>query len=218
MSRFALCLALLCLAAPCARALQLGETREQLLARHGAPGAEDHARNLAAYFWEGWSAQLEFENNVVRKLTYRRNWYLQDTEITSLLESNGGASHWRETSTPDAPARQWGRDDGASATCARTHPLSIVFQAAGLAATYQRGPKIVVPATPDPSPASAKAPTFPKMLGTVPEPELPEADPPSLPPQPVSAQRSLPKLQTTELEPEAKPAPTTEATACTCGS
>ncbi|MEI9898278.1 MAG: hypothetical protein WDN28_31590 [Chthoniobacter sp.] len=56
MSRFALCLALLCVGAQSARGLQLGETREQLLARHGAPGAEDHARNLAVYFWEGWSA------------------------------------------------------------------------------------------------------------------------------------------------------------------
>jgi len=203
MSRFALCLALLCVAAQSARALQLGETREQLVARHGAPGAEDHGRNLAAYFWEGWSAQLEFKDNVVRKLTYRRNWYLQEAEITSLLDSNGGASHWHETSGPNDLARQWARDDGASATCARVRPVSIVFQAAGLAAAYQQGPKVVVPATP--GPAYTKAPTFPKMLGAPVEPELPIADPPP-PASAVSSPPPLPKLPTAELEPETKPA------------
>lgn len=204
MSRFALCLALLCVVAQSARALQLGETREQLLARHGAPGAEDHARNLAVYFWEGWSAQIEFQGNVVRKLTYRRNYYLQESEIASLLDSNGGASHWRETSTPDGLARQWTRDDGASATCGRVRPVSIVFQAAGLAAAYQQGPKVVIPATP--SPTFTKAPTFPKPLSTAVEPELPVADPPP-PAPPTLTQHALPKLQTAELEPEAKPAP-----------
>jgi restriction system protein len=169
---------LLCLAASPVQALQLGETRDQLLARHGAPGAEDRAKNVAAYFWDGWSAQLEFQGDVVRKLTYRRNWYLGDPEIASLLASNGGADHWQEISGPDAPARQWRRDDGASATCGRAHPLSIVFQAPGLAAAYQQGPKIVAaPSTPAPSTPSARQPTFPKLLGASPEPELPAADP-----------------------------------------
>ena len=206
MSRFALCLALLCAAPQSTRALQLGETREQLLARHGAPGAEDHGRNLAAYFWEGWSAQLEFQGNVVRKLTYRRNWYLQEAEITSLLDSNGGSGRWRETSGPNDLARQWTRDDGASATCARVRPVSIVFQAAGLAAAYQQGPKVVVPATP--APTYTKAPTYPQMLGKPVEPELPVADPPppaAAPPAPVP--HALPKLQTAELEPETAPVP-----------
>lgn len=228
MSRFALCLALLCAWTQAARALQLGETKEELFARHGAPGAEDHAKNLAVYFWEGWSAQLEFKDNVVRKITYRRNWYLQDAEITSLLDSNGGASRWREISGPNAPARQWSRDDGASATCGRVRPLSIVFQGAGLAALYQGGPKIVMPATPAPAavpgaapvrslpaapaPAFSKAPTFPKPLAVVPEPDLPVADPPATPqPKPAAAERPVPKLKVEELEPVAKPAPVPSA-------
>ena len=229
MSRFALCLALLCAWTQAARALQLGETKEELLAKHGAPGAEDHAKNLAVYFWEGWSAQLEFKDHVVRKITYRRNYYLQDAEITSLFDSNGGASHWRETSGPNATARQWSRDDGATATCARVRPLSIVFQAPGLAALYQQGPKIVVPATPGPAatqsapaggpaaaPASpyAKAPTFPKPLAFS-EPDLPVADPPAAPqPAPAAVERAVPKLKAEELEPAVKagPAPSVEKT------
>lgn len=206
MSRFALSLALLCAVAQSAQALQLGETKEQLLKQNGAPGAEDHARNLAVYFWEGWSAQLEFRDDVVQKITYRRNWYLQDTEITSLLESNGGAARWKETSLPNGLARQWTRDDGASATCGRSRPLNIVFQTAGLAAAYQQGPKVVVPAPPGPASASTaypqqpygKAPNFPRQLTAV-EPDLPVADPPAPSPALPQAERPLPKLKAAEV-------------------
>ncbi|MEI9898279.1 MAG: restriction endonuclease [Chthoniobacter sp.] len=79
--------------------------------------------------------------------------------------------------------------------------MSIVFQTAGLAAAYQQGPKVVVPATP--APTYTKTPTFPRMLGTAVEPELPVADPPP----PVPTQHPLPKLPTAELEPETQPAP-----------
>lgn len=220
MSRFALCLALICAAAQSAQALQLGETKAKLLAQHGPPGAEDHARNLAVYFWEGWSAQLEFGGDVVQKITYRRNWYLQDTEIASLLESNGGASHWKETSVANGLARQWMRDDGASATCARVRPLSIVFQVAGLAAAYQQGPKVVVPATPAPGSApttyppqpSTKTPSFPRQLTAV-EPDLPVADPPAPAAAAHDAERPLPKLKSAELPstPLLQPPPATRA-------
>lgn len=217
MSRFALCLALLCAWTQAARALQLGETKEELLAKHGAPGAEDHAKNLAVYFWEGWSAQLEFKDKVVQKITYRRNYYLQDAEITSLLDSNGGASRWKETSGPNANAREWTRDDGAQATCGRVRSQSIVFQSANLAALYRQGPKIVAAAIPGlgethsaavPASTSTKAPNFPRQLSVVPEPDLPVADAPVTPqPKPAAVERPVPKLKVEELEPVEKPAP-----------
>lgn len=224
--RSALCLALLGAFGASAHALQLGETKEQLLARHGQPGAEDHAKHIAVYFWEGWSAQIEFGGNVVRKITYRRNYYLQDAEITSLLNSNGGSGHWRETSTADGLARQWSRDDGASATCPRVRPTNIVFQATGLAAAYQQGPKVVAPGTPNPSApniVAATAPTsnllssktaaYPHQLAAFPEPDLPVADPPPPTPGPVSSAttpapaepaHALPKLTATELDAKTK--------------
>lgn len=221
MSRFALCLALLCAWPLSARALQLGETKEELLAKHGAPGAEDHAKNLAVYFWEGWSAQLEFQGNVVQKITYRRNYYLQDAEIASLFDSNGGASRWKETSGANSTAREWLRDDGAKATCARVHPQNIVFQTAELAARYQQGPKIVAqaaspaaaaPARVAPTAPSPRAPTFPRALATVPEPDLPVADAPATPqPQPAAAERPVPKLKAEELAP-AEPAASSPGT------
>jgi len=224
MSRFALRLALFCAVAQGAQALELGETKAQLLKQNGPPGAEDHARNVAAYFWEGWSAQLEFQGAVVGKITYRRNWYLQDSEIASLLEANGGVRRWKETSTSNSLARQWARDDGASATCARVRPLSMVFQVAGLAAAYQQGPKVVAPGTPHPAGASAasaappiytKSPSFPRPLAAV-EPDLPVADPPAPAPAPVAPEHPLPKLKSAELQPapsNTAPAPKPESPA-----
>jgi len=128
MPRLALCVALLGAMAQSLSALQLGETKEALVARHGAPGVEDHARNLAMYFWDGWSAQLEFQGNNVSKITYRRNWYLQDEEVAALLEANGGGARWLEISESKDKTRLWARDDGAAASCPRYRPLSIVFE------------------------------------------------------------------------------------------
>jgi len=180
-----------------AGALELGETREQLLARHGAPGAEDHGRNVAMYFWDGWSAQVEFQQNAIGKLTYRRNWYLGDAEVNALLQANGGANRWREVVASIGQNRQWARDDGAMATCLRERPLSMVFQSASLAAAAPAEPRVIIPATP--SPAFANAPTFPKLLGTEPEPELPVADSPTVRELPA---QQLPKLHTAGIQSE----------------
>ncbi len=190
---------LFCSAALSAQALQLGETKAQLLARHGAPGAEDQGKKLAIYYWGDWSAQLEFQDEVVRKLVYRRNWYLGDSEMASLLQSNGGATHWREVTTGGGKTRQWQRDDGAVASCLADRALSMTFQSAPPAGTLAAAPKVVVPAA---APiVSSTPPTFPRLLGSTPEPELPQADE-SLPePAPTPAPRALPKLAAEEIQP-----------------
>ena len=126
------CAIIFALTAASGHALQLGESAAQITARHGAPAVEDHGRHLAVYFWEGWSAQLEFKDGVVRKLTYRRNTYLEDAEIQSLLQANGGATRWRETTSLGTKARQWIRDDGALAVSDGARPTGLVFQTDGL--------------------------------------------------------------------------------------
>src|SRR5688572_31832237 len=100
-----------------ARALQLGESKVQIQEKHGQPGAEDRAKGVAIYFWEGWSAELEYKEEAIQKLIYRRNSYLEPAEVTSLLQSNGGLSRWREATTAGDETRQWVRDDGALASC-----------------------------------------------------------------------------------------------------
>ena len=121
------------LAAASSHALQLGETAAQITARHGDAAVEDHGRQLAVYYWEGWSAQLEFKDGAVGKLTYRRNGYLADAEIQSLLQANGGAARWRETTSLGTKARQWVRDDGAVAAGDAARPTGMIFQSASLA-------------------------------------------------------------------------------------
>src|SRR4051794_10984687 len=79
-----------------ARALQLGESKAQIMEKHGEPGAEDRAKNVAIYFWDGWSAEIEYKEEAIAKLIYRRNSYLDPAEVASLLQSNGGSSRWRE--------------------------------------------------------------------------------------------------------------------------
>ena len=120
------------LATASSHALQLGETAAQITARHGAAAVEDHGRHLAVYYWEGWSAQLEFKDGAVGKLTYRRNGYLADTEIQSLLQANGGVQRWRERASLGTKARQWVRDDGAVAASDAARPTGMIFQSAGM--------------------------------------------------------------------------------------
>lgn len=193
-----------------ARALQIGETQAQIRARHGAPGAEDRGKKLAMYYWEGWSAQLEFKGDAVHKLTYKRSWYLQESEIAGLLHSNGGATRWREVTPQGGATRQWTRDDGATATCATDRPLVMTFQGAPPPRPAAAAPTVVVPANPQ---ASSSPTIYPKMLGASAEPEpalkledSPLAEPAKKEPAPAPpAPRALPKLAAEEINPDPAP-------------
>jgi hypothetical protein len=123
-----LCSALLLTLAGTGHALQLGETEAQMMARHGAPAVEDHGRQLAVYYWEGWASQAEFKEGLVHRLSYRRLGYLTEAEIQALLQANGGVARWKETTNRGAKTRQWTRDDGANAQAPAVRPSTIVFQ------------------------------------------------------------------------------------------
>ncbi len=172
-----------------AQALQLGESRAQTIARHGGPGAED--RGVAIYFWDGWSAELEYEKDAVRKLIYRRHTNLREAEIAALLQSNGGFARWRERTTSGDSTRTWVRDDGAVAKCPTLRPMMMTFQGGEpLSAASGPKPTVVVKA-----PASSVPPAFPKLLGSGPTPE----------PAAISTLNPLPKLQAEELGVEVNP-------------
>ncbi len=126
-SSLLLCTLFIVLGTALSQALQLGESEAQITARHGAPAVEDHGRRLAVYFWTGWSAQAEFKDGVVNRLTYRRNTYLTEGEIQSLLQANGGVARWQETSVRGDKARLWSREDGANAQCVADRPTGMVF-------------------------------------------------------------------------------------------
>lgn len=148
-----------------ARALQLGESQAQTIARHGAPEAEDRRKDGATYSWDGWSAELEYKKGAVHKLIYRRNTYLADAEVMALLGSNGGLERWRDRTPDGEPTRRWVRDDGAVASCLAVRPLMMTFQGGEtLAAAAAAKPTVVVTA-----PAKSTLPAFPKLLGSMPE-------------------------------------------------
>ena len=196
------CAIIFALTAASGHALQLGENETQITARHGAPSVEDHGRHLAVYFWEGWSAQLEFKDGVVGKLTYRRNTYLEDAEIQSLLQANGGANRWHETTNLATKAREWMRDDGAAAVSDAAHPTGMIFQtgvATAEAIVTDTFLKFDAPANP---PALQRMPATPRnepvVRSNAPQPQL----------------RSEPQLRPDEATPEIfapEPAPPTPA-------
>ena len=195
-------LALASTAAP-AWAFQLGESKTQLQKRYGVPGAEDRSKGVAIYFWDGWSAEVEYKEEAVSKLIYRRNTYLEQAEVVALLQSNGGFARWREATPAGDQTRQWVRDDGAIATCLALRPLMMTFQmglrAAPPAARYSNhdAPKVVVPAaTPV---VSTTPPKFPKLLGSGADNETEPAQEPASTATPLSPVRSLPKLKSEEI-------------------
>lgn len=193
--RFVLAALLYAGAALSAHALELGESKTRIFSRHGEPGAEDRGKGTAIYFWEGWSAELEFKNEVVHKLIYRRNTYLTETEVGSLLKSNGIGTKWRETTPEGEPMRQWVRDDGAVASCLALRPLMMTFQAREGAPpgvpvyAAKVSPQNVVP--PVPQITSSTPPTFPKLLGS--SLDSPPASDPAM------SSGALPKLASEEI-------------------
>ena len=202
-----LCALFFALAATSSHALQLGETVAQITARHGAAAVEDHGRQLAVYYWEGWSAQLEFKDGAVGKLTYRRkNGYLADPEIQSLLQANGGVERWRETTNLGTKTRQWVREDGAVAAGDAVRPTGMVFQSAGTA------PETFTPAEAIVADSFLKIDVPANPLA----PEKTSAAPQAEPPISLHAPRlrSEPQLRSDKIPAEnAAPAPETSAVA-----
>ena len=215
-----LCCALLfALAATPGRALQLGENEAQITARHGAPAVEDHGRHLAVYFWEGWSAQLEFQDGVVAKLSYRRNGYLTDEEIQSLLQANGGLAQWAEWAPRRAQSRHWSRADGATAECDAERATSMLFQGGGQLAPSAPGLESSLEFAPPEKPmivavTAERAPTWvpsatPVPQKTVVKARLPEIERPRI----SSGERPIPAPEsplgsTPAMKPAAPPVPT----------
>jgi len=194
-SRAALALLLLAGGMSSSQALQLGETQAQIVARHGAPAVEDHGRQLAMYYWAGWSARLEFRGGVVEKLVYKKNDYLSPADIASLLQANGGANRWKETTAPGASARQWSRDDGAVASCEAAHAVGMNFQSrqAAISTLQQLGAESN--ATPPPGVNAPMAATVP---AATPQPA------PQFFPDPLAVQsRPDPKLSEISVPPAA---------------
>ena len=124
--RVALVSVFLCLFALRGRAMELGQTRDSILAQHGSATEENHSKNTAVYRAGPWKVDLEYRDNVACKLTFTRIGQLSETEIQSVLTQNTSGAEWHEVAT-EGSRRSWQRTDFATAECDRVNPRSITF-------------------------------------------------------------------------------------------
>jgi restriction endonuclease len=106
--------------------MELGQTRDSVLAQHGKATEENHTRNTATYRRDGWKVDLQYRDDIACKVTFSRVGQLSDAEIQSILAQNAGGMEWEEE-PGTATKRSWQRTDFATAECDRLHPASITF-------------------------------------------------------------------------------------------
>jgi hypothetical protein len=106
--------------------MELGQTRDSIVAQHGRATEENHSRNTATYRRDGWKVDLQYRDEVACKITFARVGELSDAEIQSILSQNAGGMEWHEEEGTEVK-RNWQRTDFATAECKRTHPASITF-------------------------------------------------------------------------------------------
>lgn len=107
-------------------ALELGQTKDSIVAQHGRATEENHSRNTATYRRDGWKVDLQYRDDVACKITFSRVGQLSDADIQSILAQNAGGMEWHEE-PGTATRRSWQRTDFATAESARVHPASITF-------------------------------------------------------------------------------------------
>ncbi len=104
-------------------AAQIGETRAEVIARHGSPPLADNSKGLAIYRWDLWKLEIQFVDDVVRKLTYTKTDPLSETDVAGILVANGGTSAWKSLSKG-----LWMRSDGALASMDKSTGRSLRIQ------------------------------------------------------------------------------------------
>jgi hypothetical protein len=115
-----------CLFALTAGAMELGQTRDSIMAQHGAAAEENHSKNTAVYRSGPWKVDLQYREGVACKLTFTRIGELSEEEIQSILTQNAAGTDWRELEAT-GNKRGWQRADFATAECDRVKPRAITF-------------------------------------------------------------------------------------------
>ena len=106
--------------------MELGQTRDAIIAQHGQATEENHSKNTAVYRAAPWKVDVQYRDGIACRLTFSKIGSLTEAEIQSILAQNAGGSEWQEMETSN-PKRTWQRTDFATAECDRTKPASITF-------------------------------------------------------------------------------------------
>ena len=146
--------------------MELGQTRDAVVAQHGKATEENHSKNTATYRAGGWKVDLQYRSDVACKITFSRIGQLSDSDIQSILAQNAGGMEWEEG--PGTPAkRTWQRTDFATAECPRVHPSSMTFLQAPPRAEQPQQQALV-----EATPAEAVAANSPTAYGLEPKEEI----------------------------------------------
>ncbi len=106
--------------------MELGQTKDAILAQHGPATEENHSKNTAVYRGGPWKVDLQYRDGVACQLTFTKIGQLTEGEIQSILTQNAGGADWREMETSGL-RRNWQRTDFAAAECDRVSPRAITF-------------------------------------------------------------------------------------------
>ncbi len=171
--RFAPIFLYLCAFTAGAAAMELGQTKDSILAQHGPATEENHSKNTAVYRGGPWKVDLQYRDGVACQLTFTKIGQLNEAEIQSILAQNAGGADWREVEG-NGPRRTWQRTDFAAAECDRVGPRGVTFVQAPPGETTST-PPLMAEAQPSPTPAEVSTPTVyaiekPLVLAPAPAP------------------------------------------------
>src|SRR4051794_3572221 len=70
--RFALSFLFLCAFVPCGWTMELGQTKDSIVAQHGPATEENHSKNTAVYRSGSWKVDLQFRDGIACRLTFSK--------------------------------------------------------------------------------------------------------------------------------------------------
>lgn len=107
-----------------AAAIQVGQTRETIVAQYGAPTEENHAKNTAIYRQGQWKVDVTYKDDTAQMLTFTKVDPLTESEIASILAQNSDGGTWHELNM-GTTTRHWQGSDVKIAQADRVNPRSI---------------------------------------------------------------------------------------------
>lgn len=152
--------------------MELGQTRDSVVAQHGKATEENHSKNTATYRRDGWKVDLQYRDDVACRITFSRVGELSDAEIQTILSQNAAGMEWHEEEGKTA-TRNWQRTDFAMAECKRLHPASITFLQAPPRAEQPQQQALV-----EGAPSSAVADNSPAVYALEPKANIAPPGPP----------------------------------------
>lgn len=109
-----------------AAAIQVGESREQIAAKHGLPVEANHAKDTAIYRQGPWKIDVAYKNGVAWQLIFTKTDALTEAEISAILSQNCDVGPWHELKIATR-TRHWQGSGAAMAQYDPGKPRSLII-------------------------------------------------------------------------------------------